>query len=191
MSTQSRARSIEAIIFDLVLLAFVGALVGSSILDLGPRARLVPLIIGVPTLIGIVILLLFDLFPGLRASLSRLNPASEARPAVERSGPETGGEASEQTPSEADPLALAMEGEEDEQSEENPEAGRRELIFAAWVVGFFALTAIFGLLISIPVALFFFFKVLNREGWVLTLAMTVGTWAFIYVLFGLVLGVRL
>lgn len=187
-SKKAKTRSVSAIVFDLFLLAFVGTLVGISLSSLGPSARLVPLIVGVPTLLGIAALLLLDLFPGLRKSGSE--PPDEAD-GKEVGEPDPASTPVEQTAGGAGTGELAMEeAEEEGKPEESQEARKREVIFALWAVGFFVLAAIFGLLVSIPIALFVFFKVLNREGWVLTLAMTAGTWLFIYVLFGVVLGVR-
>lgn len=179
-----QTRSISLIIFDLFLLAFVGILVGLSLVGLSDSARLVPLIVGVPTLLGIVALLLLDLFPGLR------RPGPKPPEESDKEGPGN----PNLTPAPAEQATGEAGTSEEfvlEEAEEHPEARKREVTFTLWAVGFFALAAIFGLLISIPIALFVFFKLLNRESWVLTLAMTAGTWAFIYVLFGVVLGVRL
>ena len=74
--------------------------------------------------------------------------------------------------------------------DETLEARKRELVLAAWVVGFFILSLIFGFVVSVPIALFFFLKVLNRDSWRFSITVTVVTWATIYVLFGVVLGVR-
>ncbi|MQA87938.1 MAG: hypothetical protein GEV03_25760 [Streptosporangiales bacterium] len=149
-------RKVDGIVFDLVLLAFVGTLVAVALVSLDPGARLVPLIIGVPTVIGLAIQLVLDLFPGLRRR----------------------------------PLRRPAEGEEAEEAADHaPQRGKRELVFAAWIVGFVALTAVAGMLVSVPIALFFFFRVLGREGWVLSLLLTAGAWIFLYGLFGVVLGV--
>jgi hypothetical protein len=171
-------RSIEALVFDIFLLIFVGTLVSVALFNLGPGARLVPLIVGIPTLIGILGVLLFDLFPGLRAILPGARPTVGQGPPPDRSV------------TAADIGEMALEGEAEEKPEDTPEARKREATFALWAIGFFILTIFTGLLVSIPIALLVFFKVLNRESWLISVSITVGTWLFIYVLFGMVLGVR-
>lgn len=173
----TRSRSLSAIIFDLFLLALVCTLVGISLASLGPGARLVPLIVGIPTLLGLLTLFIMDLFPALRRK-KRVEVSRETA------------ESPDDILKETDISDLILEGEGDEKAAESPEAIKRMVIFALWAVGFFILTIFTGLLISIPIALFVFFKLLNRESWIMTLSMTIGTWAFIYVLFGIVLGVR-
>lgn len=113
------ARAVDAVIFDLVMLAFVGTLVAVALLSLDPGARLVPLIIGVPTLTGLALQLLLDLFPGLRRRALRRPPESDP-PADEEATDEAEGE--------------------DTTAEHVPQRGRRQLVFAGWAIGFVALT---------------------------------------------------
>ena len=167
------SRSLEALIFDGVLLAFTVALV-IDMFGLGRGARLVPLIVGVPTLVGLVFQLIFDLFPGSRDMLmSKLGRASSSERLIGADDAESG----------------AQTLSPDAARETRPER-KRELVLAAWVVGFFILSLIFGFVVSVPIALFFFLKVLNRDSWRFSITVTVVTWATIYVLFGVVLGVR-
>lgn len=159
------ARKVDAIVFDLVLVVFVGALVVVALAYLDSGARLVPLIIGIPTLAGLVVQLVLDVFPGLRKA-ARRSPVDEP--------------AGTDGPADADAAGAEEQGRS---------RARREVVFAAWVAGIVVLTATIGLLVAIPVALLFFFKVLSRESWVLALSLTAGIWIFIYVLFDVVLGV--
>lgn len=68
---------------------------------------------------------------------------------------------------------------------------RRQAAFAAWAVMFVALSWIVGFTVSIPIALLFFLLVLAREPLLKSLALTAGSWLFIYGLFELGLGVSL
>ena len=189
---KAESRSLEALIFDGVLLAFTVALV-IDMFGLGRGARLVPLIVGIPTLVGLVFQLIFDLFPGSRDRLmSKLGRASSSERLIGADDAESG----TQTPS-PDPVRETRQDEAgDDTSGENAnldealEARKRELVLASWVVGFFILSLIFGFVVSVPIALFFFLKVLNRDSWRFSITVTVVTWATIYVLFGVVLGVR-
>jgi hypothetical protein len=189
---KARSRSLGALIFDGVLLAFTVALV-IDMFGLGRGARLVPLIVGVPTLVGLVFQLIFDLFPdsrdrlmsklGWASSSERLVGADDAEPGTQTASPNS---VRETRPDDAGDDTSGKNANLDE----TPEARKRELILATWVVGFFVLSLIFGLLVSVPIALFFFLKVLNRDSWLFSITVTVVTWATIYVLFGVVLGVR-
>lgn len=67
----------------------------------------------------------------------------------------------------------------------------RQLAFTAWSVGFVALAWLVGFVVAIPVAVLFFLRVLARESWRLSAAVTFGTWACLYGLFVLVLDVPL
>jgi putative tricarboxylic transport membrane protein len=135
-----------AVVLDLVLAGFTGALVWDAATDLGGDAGLVPLIVGVPTLAGLVVLLVRD--------LAGRSPAGDGSVAAAR------------------------------------DVQRREWTFALWAVGLVALAALTSFLVAIPVGVLVFMKVVNRESWLLSLALAAGTWGFVYALFDLVLGVR-
>lgn len=159
VETGGTTRSADAIVFDVVLLGFAGAVVAASLVGLSPDARLVPLIVGVPTVVGATVQLLRDLFPGVLSGRGRRRSA-EGEPA---GGPE--------------PAVRTV--------------ARRKVVFAAWAVGFFLLSAALGFLVSIPVALAFFLWVIARERWTLTITLSLGSWAFVWLLFGVVLNVDL
>jgi hypothetical protein len=151
MRERANTRSLDALVFYCVLLAFTAALV-IDMWGLHSGARLVPQIVAWPTLAALVLQLFFDLFP------------------ASREGPR---------PS--------------ERSEEPDERGRRrrELLLGAWVLAFFALSWIVGFLLSVPIALIFFLKVLNGDPWRLAISVTAATWAGLYLIFGVLLDVPL
>jgi putative tricarboxylic transport membrane protein len=54
----------------------------------------------------------------------------------------------------------------------------------AWIVGFFLALWLLGFPLGIPLATFIYLKVVAREGWLTSVVVTVGTWAFIVGVFG-------
>lgn len=54
----------------------------------------------------------------------------------------------------------------------------------AWIVGFFLALWLLGFPLGIPLATFIYLKVAAREGWLTSVVVTVGTWAFIVGVFG-------
>jgi putative tricarboxylic transport membrane protein len=53
-----------------------------------------------------------------------------------------------------------------------------------WIVGFFLALWLLGFPLGIPLATFLYLKVASREGWLTSIVVTVGTWAFIVGVFG-------
>ena len=54
----------------------------------------------------------------------------------------------------------------------------------AWIVGFFLALWLLGFPLGIPLATFIYLKVAAREGWLTSVVVTAGTWAFIVGVFG-------
>jgi hypothetical protein len=125
------ARSIGAIVFDLIVIGFVGLLVTNA-LGLRPGAALVPLLIGVPTLIAAALIFVLDLFPGLR----RASGADEGQGGMAR-------------------LAAIREADDESELEltADPASLRRQAAFALWVGGFVVLAAFTNIYVAMPVAL--------------------------------------
>lgn len=196
-SPGTEKRPLDAIALDLVLLVFVGSLVGTALLNLGAGARLMPLLIGFPTLMGIVGLLLRDL---LRNGRARVQESQSQIGTRGWRGKEVQQRRDESSPHPAQGVGRFARGAGKSASgivgrvvtpgAEGRGARARRALFALWAVGLFTMAVFFGLLVSIPLALFFFFKILNREGWVLSTALTISTWLLIYALFDLLLGVQ-
>lgn len=167
----SRARSLDAIVFDVLLIAFCVAIVVTA-LGLSEKSRLVPLLVGVPTLVGLGVVLVRD----VRGS----RPVEEVAP--------------------ADDLATAdvrelwqaavHELEEDDQLPDTPEARRRQLAFAVWALSVATLAALTSLLIAVPLGLLAILAAAGI-GWLRTVALAAAVSGALYCLFVLFLEVRL
>jgi len=64
---------------------------------------------------------------------------------------------------------------------------RRTLVAAAWIIGFFAAIVLLGFPIAVPLFVLLYLKLQGREGWGISIAITLGTWALFYGLFDLLL----
>lgn len=64
---------------------------------------------------------------------------------------------------------------------------RRALGFAAWLLGLFFGTVVFGFFISIPAFTILYLKYQAKEGWLLTAGLTLGTFVFFVGLFDTIL----
>jgi hypothetical protein len=169
VSTSSRAdgRSFGAILFDLILIGFVGLLVVNAF-GIRPGAALVPLLIGVPTIVAALIILVLDVFPNLRRATG---------------GDQEGGFAR---------LGAIREAEDEDELELTVGPGelRRQAAFALWVVGFVILAALTNVYVAIPVALIAIFLAVRVP--LLHIALIVGvTMLGFYGLFHYLLNIRL
>lgn len=163
-------RSFGAILFDLVILGLAALLVVNS-LGLRPGVGLVPLIVGVPTLIATLVILVADLFPALR----RVPAAASGRESHDGQ------------------LVLRHAAEEEEEEiglATDPASRRRQAAFAAWVIGFAALLALTSVYIATPVALAGILFAIRLPWWQVLLIVT-GTVIGFYGLFHFFLGLRL
>ena len=143
---QNATVSLEQVGFDLVLLGFLIALVLG--LPSSESARLVPMMILAPTILGVAYQLYVDLTPHRHR------------------------------------------GEAAEDQETPSDVRRRQLVFVAWLLAYFVGAWITSFLLMIPLALFTILRFVNGESIVLSLTLAAGMSAFIYVLFGVFLGVR-
>jgi hypothetical protein len=64
---------------------------------------------------------------------------------------------------------------------------RRTLTASGWIVAFFAAIVLLGFPIAVPLFVFLYLKLQGREGWGISIAITLGTWAVFYGLFDLLL----
>lgn len=168
-----------AIVFDLVLLAVIGTFVYIAAVDLSDGAAQVPLLIGVPALLGTAAQTVLDSVAAVR---------DRRQPSEDRA---TGGSANAAVASgrsEPGSVALAVEGEAPAAAVQQ---SRREFSYAGWVVAFLLLAYLTSMAVAIPLALIVFFKLLCREGWLLSVVLTAGTSLFVLGLFDTVLGVPL
>jgi hypothetical protein len=61
---------------------------------------------------------------------------------------------------------------------------KRTRVILGWVVGFFLALWLLGFPLGIALATFLYLKVAAREGWLTSVLVTVGTWAFVVGVFG-------
>lgn len=79
----------------------------------------------------------------------------------------------------------------------NPDGGpegpawRGEVAAALWVLLFFGLVYLLGFIVAIPLYIFVSMRFRSREPWPISIMVPVGTWAFMYGLFGWFLKVQL
>jgi len=64
---------------------------------------------------------------------------------------------------------------------------RRTLTATGWIFAFFAAIVLLGFPIAIPLFVFLYLKLQGREGWAISIAITLGTWGVFYGLFDLLL----
>jgi hypothetical protein len=62
-------------------------------------------------------------------------------------------------------------------------AGRRALVAAGWILGFFAAIALFGFLVAVPLFLFLYLKFQSQESWLFSIVFTAAVWGAFYGLF--------
>ena len=168
----SRTRSIDAIAFDLLLIGFCLAIVVTA-LGLSEKSRMVPLLVGIPTVVALGAVLARDV-RGHRLAEAATAPADDLATADV-------GELWQ---------AAVHELEEDDQLPDTPEARRRQLAFAVWAVAVATLAALTSLLIAVPLGLLAILAA-SGIGALRTVALTAAVSGVLYCLFVLFLEVRL
>jgi hypothetical protein len=164
------------VILGFLLLLFVGVTVVMA-LGYPPRARLVPLAIGVPTLAMLIYALIGDQF--LPQLIRRFDVSITDF---------TPGGADEETEERIE--QLAEEGAEfDAESyapghHGAPGEWKRVTSLLGWMVAFIATIVFVGFLVAIPIFTLIFLKLQARASWLATILVTVVLFAFVYVLFG-------
>jgi uncharacterized protein (DUF983 family) len=173
---RQRQRSIEAIAFDIVLLAFTLVIVVAALQLRSPGARFVPLVVGIPTLLAIALLLLRDMQPGAGA-----HPRTDAAAVLPDDARRLG----------LDDMIAAAHAEQaaDDELPVDPEARRRQAIFSVWAIGFVAAAILFGFRLTTPLALFAILIVGTRR-LVLSLLVAAVASGILWVIFDAFLNVR-
>jgi putative tricarboxylic transport membrane protein len=180
------------LVFTALLLAVAVTVVWSAS-SIQTEAATIPLIIGVPLILGLVALLVTEGLPGWRPFEGRggrpgspvLLAEESARAAADRPGAE---------PAAAPAVTALREVTAEADGELTPADRtliRRQAAFAAWALGFVGLSAVVGFNLAIPVAMLFFLLVLAREPLKKSILVSAGTWLFLYGIFDLGLGVSL
>lgn len=179
-----RTRSIEAIVFEALMVAVVGVILIDA-LSLRPATRLVPYVVGIPSFIGMVILLVRDLIGTEATTEASETPAAVYDPAT--------GEHHLPDLVHAGLVELITAAEEEVRSDgvlpDTPEARRRQALLAAWALGVLIVAWFFDFLVAVPVGIFSIFLI-TRQNLLLNIGITAGASAFIYVLFKELLEVR-
>lgn len=132
-------------------------------LRLPADARIVPLVIGIPTVVLCILLLIGERYPGL---LRRLD-VSIMESTKESPGSDANG------------------------GEYRPKEFTKLTIMAAWMIGFFVCVYLIGFLAGIALFVLAFLLLHARISWWKSLATMVGVWLFIYALFEWLLGAGL
>ena len=126
-----------------------------------PKARLMPLVVGVPTLALVVFCLLVNLVPGFSKRYRRV---------AEQDVFDLGEIRKKLAPAARKKRSPA-------------EIRRKEMNMIWWLVGLMAAILLLGYLIAIPGFVFLFLKVRSGERWLTTILVTAATWICVYGVF--------
>lgn len=144
-----------------ILFFLISGLAVYQAFSFDPRARLMPLIIGIPTFLLSTAVLVVELVAQWKGKK------------------QTGG------------AMDASRVKEAATEEEKRSRSRREIAAVLWLIGLIVIIWLAGLLWSIPIFLILFLRLQGHESWKLTLPISLGTWAVVYLLFVLVLKMEL
>ncbi len=118
-----------------------------------PETRLLPLVIGIPGML-----------------LGLIQVGVEIRDARRKAGSALGGEAGEQ-------------GAGAEESVPPADIVKREIVLLAYLAALAVSILLFGFWLTIPVFAIVFLRAHERESWRLTLSLSLGAWAVLYMIF--------
>ena len=177
------------LIFTGLLLAITITIVWSA-RSIQTEAATMPLVVGVPIILGLVALLLMEGLPQWRpfGGHDGRVPNTPVQAAEERARDAAG--RTEFEPAAAYGKELTATRDE-EMTPADRSLIRRQVAFGAWTLGFVGLSAAVGFNVGIPVAMLFFLLVLAREPLVKSILVAAGTWLFLYGIFDFALGVSL
>jgi hypothetical protein len=176
------------IVFDVFLIVIIGALVISA-LGLKPMAALVPLIIGVPTLVGLIVRLVLDVLR--RGRDYRVDVEEEIELSAE-----------EMADASIADLTRAARAEIEEEGSVTGEEARRQRVFAIWGAAYAVVSTLLTIFILplpglhtwfVPIALVALIVILRiiRLSWWRAVLISVALTAAMYGMLVLFLGVRL
>lgn len=156
---------------NLILLALTVFLILLLLLsfEYAPKARLMPLVVGIPTLALVVIHLLINVVPSLSEKYRKVREhdifdlgeikKKPAPPPGERKSP--------------------------------AEIGKKEVNIVWWLIGLMGAICVVGYLIAIPAFCFLFLKIRSGERWLAAIIVTAATWVFVYGVFVIVLKLQI
>lgn len=171
---QERRSPLDGLIFDFVLLAFAMIIIFDAF-GLRPGSRLVPLVIGIPTVVALVVQSGIDIarfrIPETEASVGELDPADLANARL------------------VDLVAAAAQEEaEDSELPSDEEARRRQLLFALWASGVAVVAVLTSFYVAAPIGLVTILIAVGR-GPTRAFLVTLGVMAFLYLAFDVLLNV--
>jgi hypothetical protein len=152
----------KVFIFILMVICCVFLILGLMITN--PKIHLVPLLVSVPMVIAVIWELIIVSFPGIKESLVNVYNSDKK-----------GG--------------VTLDAGDDKN--ETPEQKLQRGLFCGWLVIFGILSVFLGLMASIAISSILYFKWLAKLSWLRSLVNTAGWVGFIYILFVLVLRLRL
>ena len=156
--------------FNLFLIIFFAAVIIGA-MGYTHKARLIPLVVGLPCLAMAIAQFILDLGKGGRKGIS--GEEELFRGVMEK-------------------LIHQEIVTEDEEKKEKKDSGERKRFFQTifWILSFVACLYVFGFSIAIPLFTILFMRY-KREKWVLTLCTAAGLWVVIYVAFAIAAGLDL
>lgn len=159
MIEMNRDRILNLVVYAVLLLLVSSIVIGSNVYE--GRQRLVPLVIGIPTMLLLIGIIVVELWP-------RLAPFNKAK---------GGGE------DEPVPAATA--------SGINAGRWQRVVTIFAWLIGFYVGTLIFGYYVSVPLFLAAFFHEEALVSLPKSIGLAIGVSTFLFLLFNLFLDIPL
>ncbi|MFC1872270.1 tripartite tricarboxylate transporter TctB family protein [Chloroflexota bacterium] len=144
-----------------VLISIIALMFIVGAFDYGDRARLVPILVGIPTLLLGMLVLISEKYPrlisGFDISVEDFTPKDE-------------------------------EIETRFKQEVVQHSTKGVLTIYSWMWGFFILVFLVGFLIAVPVSTFLYIKLRERTGWLKALVISIGIGGLIYLGFEILIG---
>lgn len=158
------------------------------------EAATMPLVVGMPILVGLAALLVVEGLPKWRPFSGHGGevPNTPVQAAEERARGAAENATLKPTGAQVSTSVRELTTPRDEElTPADQSLLRRQVAFGAWTVGFVGLSAAVGFNLGIPIAMLFFLLVLAREPLVKSILIAAGTWLFLYGIFDFALGVSL
>jgi len=158
----------EDSIFSLVITIIMATFVILS-LQLGPVARTIPLLVGVPTLILVITQFFADVMHHWTKKIKKYTGGKILRDQEERAKTIV----KDSTETSNKPL----------KKEEGKDIRTKELKMFSWILSLFALIYFIGYLIAVPLFLMLYLKIYAKERWVISVGLTIIVYGAMYTLF--------
>lgn len=75
------------------------------------------------------------------------------------------------------------DGKKEKEKLSEAERQKKEVIAFGWIIGIVLMIALFGFKVGLPISIFAFIKVFGRESWKLSIGYTVSLWLVVYLVF--------